>query len=391
VREGDRLPDGPPALDAESRERAGAWALEELVRLVEIPSVSGAESGVVAYLEERLAGLGLPVRRLPVPGGCDDLVVGRAHAPLLALVAHVDTVKPTWEWDGRARLAGGEVWGLGAVDDKASVTAALLGLLLAREAGVPVEDLPLTLGLTVDEEEGGTGSIALAEALRPRYALVMESSGFDIAVAEAGVAEVVVAVRGRAAHGSVPEQGDNAVVKAARLVVALDQLPFTRGAHPLIGTAVVVQELHGGSELHVVPDLAEVHLDVRLGPDVPAAAALAQLSELAARHDAEVRTIELADAWQTAPGSPFVAALEAAVVETLGREPELFGFPAWTDAHNMVELAGAEAVVFGPGPRLTTAHGPDEHVALDDVVACALVIRRLAWDLWRRGDRWPAA
>ena len=89
-------------------------------------------------------------------------------------------------------------------------------------------------------------------------------------------------------------------------------------------------------------------------------------------------------------GSPFVAALRAVVAETLGHRPEPFGFPSWTDAHNMIEHAGSEAVVFGPGPRLTTAHGPDEHIAVSDIVRCALVVRRLAWDVWRAPTAWPA-
>ena len=148
------------------------------------------------------------------------------------------------------------------------MVAALLGLLLARDAGVPVADLPLSLGLTVDEEEGGTGSIALARSLRPRHALVMESSGSTSPSPRRAWSRWCSPCSGRSAHGSVPEQGDNAVVKAARLVVALDDLPFLRRSHPLIAPAVVVQQMHGGSDLHVVPDLAEVHLDVRLGPDL---------------------------------------------------------------------------------------------------------------------------
>jgi succinyl-diaminopimelate desuccinylase len=380
----------PPALDADERERARAWACDELVRLVGIASPSGGEAAIVDYLEDRAAGLSLPVRRVQVAEGCDNLVVGWPLEPRLALVVHVDTIKPSWDWDGVARVRGDEVWGLGAVDDKGSVVAALLGLLLARDAGVPVADIPLSLGLTVDEEEGGTGSIALAQALRPRHAVVMESTEFDIAIAEAGTAEVLIAVHGRSAHGSVPEQGDNAVVRAARLVVALDELSFARRAHPLIAPAAVVLQLHGGSELHVVPDLAEVHVDVRLGPNLTAAAVYEELCDLAARHGADARAIELADAWETPAGSPFIVALSRAVAETLGRDPELFGFPAWTDAHNMVELGGSEAVVFGPGPRLTTAHGPDEHITVSDVVSCALVVRRLAWDLWRAGPAWPA-
>jgi len=381
----------PPALGASALASALAWARGELVRLVEIPSPSGEEAAVVDYLEGRIAELGLPARRDPVAGGCDNLVVGCPFEPRLALVAHVDTVKPTWEWDGKARIQGDEVWGVGSVDDKGSVVAALLGLLLARDAGVPVVDLPLSVGLTVDEEEGGTGSIALARSLLPRHALVMESSEFDIAVAEAGVVEVMLAVHGRSAHGSVPEQGDNAVVKAARLVVALDDLTFLRRAHPLIAPAVVVQQMHGGSDLHVVPDLAEVHLDVRLGPNLHSQEVFDELSALAARHDAEVRTIELADAWETPADAPFVASLRRAVAETLGREPKLFGFPAWTDAHNMVEVGGAQAVVFGPGPRLSTAHRPDDHIDLREVLDCALVVRRLAWDVWRAGLDWPAS
>jgi acetylornithine deacetylase/succinyl-diaminopimelate desuccinylase-like protein len=381
---------GPPALGAHERERALAWARDELVRLVEIASPSGDEAAIVEYLERRAAELSLPVRRDPVADGRDNLIVGWPREPQVAVIAHVDTVKPTWEWDGEASVRGDEVWGLGAVDDKGSVVAALLGLRLARESGVPVADLPLSVGLTIDEEEGGTGSIALAKSLRARHAVVLESTGFDIAVAEAGVVEVVLAVHGRSAHGSVPEQGDNAVVKAAHMVVALEELAFVRRVHPLVAPAVTVQQMHGGSELHVVPDLTEVHLDVRLGPNLRAQEVFDELAELAGRFGADVRTIELADAWETPGDAPFVDTLRRAVAETLGHTPELFGFPAWTDAHNMVELGGSQAAVFGPGPRLSTAHRPDDHIDLSEVVDCALVLRCLAWDLWRAGDAWPA-
>lgn len=382
--------DVPPAVDADALGQATEWARDELVRLVEIPSPSGEEGAIVDYLEDRVAGLGLPARRDTVAGACDNLVVGRSAEPLVALVAHVDTVKPDWEWDGRAKVKGRTIWGLGSVDDKASIVAALLGLLLARDAGVPVADLPLSVGMTVDEEEGGAGSIAMARSLRPRHVVVMESTGGDLAVAEAGVVEVVVAVHGRGAHGSVPELGDNAVVKAARMIVDLDTLPFLRRDHHLLDPAVLVQELHGGSELHAVPDLAEVHLDVRLAPGLPSTVALEELARLAGRHDGSVRTLELADAWETPAAAPLVGRLRRIVGDTLGREPTLFGFPAWTDAHNMVEVCGAQAVVFGPGPRLSTAHRQDEHVDLAHVLECALVIRNLAWDLWTTGPRWPA-
>jgi succinyl-diaminopimelate desuccinylase len=376
---------GFPEPTSDELDRAHVWARDELVRLVGIPSVSGDEAAIIAYLEARVAVLGLPARRDPVAPGHDNIVVGASPTPDLAVVAHVDTVRPSWEWSGTAEVRGDEVWGVGAVDDKGCVTAALLALVLARAAGMPMEETPVCLGFTVDEEEGGTGSIALARSLHPSHSLVMESSGFDIAVAEAGVVEAMLAVHGRSAHGSLPELGDNAVVKAARLVLELDSLPFLAHPHPLLDSAIVVQQLHGGSDLHVVPDLAEVHIDTRLAPGLAADDVLGEVATLAARYDADVRTIELADPWETPASSPLVKALRRAIEGTLDRTPELFCFPAWTDAHNMVELGGSEAVVFGPGPRSSTAHRSDDHIDVRDVVRCALVLRRLFLDLWR-GD-----
>jgi acetylornithine deacetylase/succinyl-diaminopimelate desuccinylase-like protein len=376
----------PAKLTAAALDRARRWALDELVRLVEIPSPSGEEEAIVAYLERRAAELDLPARRAVVTPGWDNLIVGGALRPDLAIIAHLDTVRPTWAWSGKAEVRGHEVWGLGAVDDKGGVVAALLALMLARDAGVPVDDLPVCVGLTVDEEEGGSGSIALAKSLRPRHTVALESTGFDIAAAEAGVVEVVLVVHGKSAHGSVPEQGDNAVVKAARLVVALDSLPFLARSHPLLASAVVVQQMHGGSDLHAVPGEAEVHIDTRVAPGLRAREVLREVQNLARGYDADVRVIEVADPWEAPPGSTFVPAVRRAVKETLDREPQLFAFPAWTDAHNMVELGGSEAVVFGPGPQHSSAHRPEDHIDVYDVVDCALVLRRLICDVWRAGQ-----
>ena len=122
----------------------------DLVELVEISSVSGEEHAVVDHLERRCAELGLPCRRMPVGGGADDLLIGWHERPSLLITAHVDTIRPTWEWSGEAEVRDGRVIGLGAQDDKACVVAALHGLLMAREAGVSLETLPVGIGLCVD-------------------------------------------------------------------------------------------------------------------------------------------------------------------------------------------------------------------------------------------------
>ena len=84
---------------------AFAFVRDELTALVEITSFSDEEHEAVAHLELRCRAFGLPTRRQPVEGSADNLLVGWSERPSLLLNAHVDTIRPTWEWNGRARLA----------------------------------------------------------------------------------------------------------------------------------------------------------------------------------------------------------------------------------------------------------------------------------------------
>ena len=149
------------------------------------------------------------------------------------MTAHIDTVTPTWSWEAEA--ADGVVRGLGAADCKGSVIAFSLGLVLALERGVDLPEMPVALGVCVDEELLGRGSIVMAEAQRPRFVIAGEPSLLDVGVAEAGFVDAICEVRGVSAHGSFPERGDNAIEKAARLLLAVHDEPFTRVEHPLLG------------------------------------------------------------------------------------------------------------------------------------------------------------
>jgi acetylornithine deacetylase/succinyl-diaminopimelate desuccinylase-like protein len=66
----------------------------------------------------------------------------------------------------------------------------------------------------------------------------------------------------------------------------------------------------------------------------------------------------------------------AAVQHVMGKMPGATGLRTWTDAHNFVDLAGSEALIFGPG-HLRRAHRPDESVDLHEVVTSARVLAQL--------------
>jgi acetylornithine deacetylase/succinyl-diaminopimelate desuccinylase len=368
--------------DADAR----AWAERELLDLVSIPSPSEREHDAVAHLESRCADWELPTRRLAVTGAGDDLFVGWSEHPALLLTAHIDTVVPTWSWSPSSD--GTTVGGLGAADCKGSVVAFLMGLLFARERGVDLTSLPIALGICVDEELLGRGSIAMAEAITPRYVVAGEPTRLEVGTAEAGFVDAIAHVRGHAAHGSLPEMGDNAIEKAARLVLAVHDEAFATVEHPLLGRNVPgALSIEGGGELHVVPDRARVRIEIRVVPGGPSAADIeSRFRALAREHDAEIELVEPSvEPFETDDASPFVGAVRDAVERVAGSRPSPFGIPAWTDAHNFVDIARSCAVVWGPGD-FALAHDADEAIDVNDVVTAARVVEELV----AGAERWVA-
>jgi acetylornithine deacetylase len=359
-------------------DEAMAWAHRELAELVEIASPSGQEHEIVDRIVARCAELDLRTRRIPVGDAADDVLIGWSEEPALLLNAHVDTIRPTWAWDGRARTVGDRVSGLGASDDKAGVIACLLALMLARDAGVPLDRSAVGVGLTVDEERGGTGSIAMAEALRPARVVVCEGTDLAMGLIEAGCVELWAHLRGLAVHGAMREEGVNAAEKAVRLAARLLDLPVARESHALLGrNDVMIWEIRGGQELNVTPDAADLHVDVRVVPGrISAADVYTAMREACASFDADVELIEVVEPFETPVDAPFTRALSDAASRVTGAEPGLVGIPAWTDAHNFVDVGGSQAIVYGPG-SLRAAHHPDESVDVGDIVTCAEVLAEL--------------
>lgn len=357
-------------------DQAWRWARDQLVHVVEIESFSHREHDLASYLTGLAEELGLPVVSQAVDGAGPNLLIGWDPDPGLLLTAHMDTIAPTWEWARQAEVRGDDVYGLGAQDDKGCLIACLLALLIARDGGADLARLPIGLGLTVDEEINGTGSIAMASALHPRYVVAAEGTDLQLGLAEAGALDGWVDVRGRRAHGSLPELGDNASIKAAHLIVALEQLPVTRMTHPLLGRNVLsVFGLAAGSDVYVIPDRARFRIQIRLARTGCADEALVQINEACARHDASFELIDRAEPFETDEGSVLASALSSAL-QASGVTPRATGMPSWTDAHSFVDCAGSQAVVFGPG-SLRVAHSPQERVSLGEVVTCARVLARL--------------
>jgi acetylornithine deacetylase len=394
------------ALDADGLARDAA-------ALVRVPSLTGQEREVL----ERLAELA-QARGLATELSAHDLAALRAHpeqpgeeAPReellgltatlrgrrpgrLALNGHLDVVGAGSEpwchgpWSGR--VEEGWLHGRGAADMKGGVAAALHALAAIRAARAEDEVPEVVLQGVASEEDGGLGTFAALERDAAfDAALIPEPTGFQIVCAQAGALTFRGEVRGRAAHAAVRLEGVSAVDRYLPVHAALQahEARLNEGvAHPLMRALalpypVSVGRLEAGEWSSSVPDrlVFEGRLGVRVGerPQDARAALEAALGE------------DVALSWtggafasgETPPDHPWIALLQACAERELGRPVPLAGAPYGADLR-LFTARGIPCAMFGPG-GLERAHGVDERVRVDDLVAVARTIIRVLVR-WRR-------
>jgi len=366
------------------------FAIDELARLIEIPSVSDREHEAMKHLALRCRQLDLPVEEQPVAGAGPNLLVGWDPSPTLLLTAHIDTIVPTWQTDHRATVDGSVVHGLGAQDDKGCAVAILLALLMARDAGMPVERLPVALGFCVDEEVGGKGSRAMADSMRPPFVVASEGTELDVAVTETGFVEAWVRIEGRSMHGSLIEEADNPLLRAAGLIQDLVRAPFTQIEHPIAGrNMVAILHLLAEQRSNATPDEALMLIAARVFGQPDLGDVAEELTRIRAGHGARFEEIDRGGWWETQWDAPLVRALGSASERAIGRTPRPTRMPAWTDAHSFHDRSGSQVVVYGPG-HLRTAHRPDEHIDAAEIVRAARVMAQVIGDVHQLEDAVPA-
>ncbi len=387
-----------PILTAERR-AATAALLADLVR---IPSIncdpaesdrSCPERAVVDYLEPLLRALGLATERQEARPGRPNLLArwpGEAAGRPLTLEAHTDTVgvaAMTVEPFGAA-VREGRMWGRGTCDTKGSLAAFVSALRIAAEEGWRFSR-PVQFVAAMGEETGCQGAVALTSAgIDLGSVIVGEPTSNRPVIAHKGCLWFTVTCHGRAAHGSQPQQGDNAIYRARRVLdyVLTDWLPaLSQPVHPLLGPATAnVGLIRGGEKVNVVPATCVLEVDHRVLPGVDQETALAAFREglAAALEPADLAQIDVAAADEMFPGfamddrSELVRGLSAAIAAE-GGDPRPCGVSYFSDAGPFC-AAGPEAGVLGPGD-IRHAHGPAEFVPLDELYqATAIVLRWLA-------------
>jgi acetylornithine deacetylase/succinyl-diaminopimelate desuccinylase-like protein len=356
-----------------------------LAQLVALPSVhpegdaggsEPGESAAAGWLAAQLRRLGAAVE-LPHLAPNRPMVIATFEptgTPVATIVfaPHLDTVGVAGMTVPPFRLTrrDGRLHGRGACDTKGP-TAALLwaferwSRLPARSRG----GVRWIIAATAGEEQGSLGAQALVQSgFRADFVVALEPTSLRVVSAAKGVLRVWIEAEGRAAHGSRPDRGINAIERllpfadAVRTEIA-PALAARR--HALLGRATVnLGVMQGGGELNIVPEKCRLGLDIRTHPNCTEDEALAVV-ERVRRQWAPKSTLMV----HRSAGA-FVTSRKDQWSAQLRRCGRGWDKADWFCDANIFAANGIPAVAFGPGD-IAQAHTHNEYIETSELNAGA--------------------
>ena len=276
-------------------------------------------------------------------------------------------------------MRDGRLYGRGAYDMKGGLAAIMLAGAAAAADGGLRGDVIVTA--VADEEHASEGVQAVLRRFGADACVVTEPTHLRACVAHKGFVWAELETRGRAAHGSRPDLGVDAIAGMGPVLagIAALQARLDAAPHPLLGPASLHASLiGGGQELSSYPErcvlgsrAAHAARRAHRRRRGELAGLLARAREADPRLETELRMGLWRDPFEVAPDAEIVRVLRAAGETVLGAAPEVVGDHPWMDAA-FTAAAGIPTVVFGPGGA--GAHAVEEFGDLRSVEQCAAVL-----------------
>jgi len=358
-------------LDAVTRLTADLVAIDSVNPSL-VPGGAG-EARIAAFVADWARDAGLEADVLEETPGRPSVVArarGTGGGRTLLLCGHIDTVTAEGMTDAphEPRIDGDRLHGRGAYDMKAGVAAALVA---CREAGRLGLAGDVVVGAVADEEHASLGVQEVLRSVGADAAIVTEPTELEVVVAHKGFVWIEIEVTGRAAHGSRPHLGEDAIVKAGAILTGIGELDARLGerTHPLLGRGSIhASTITGGEELSSYPARCAIGLERRTLPGETAAGVEAEVAALPG--DATQRTLLAREPFEVSEDEEIVRLLrEAAPDAPVG------GASYWADAA-FIASAGIPTAMFGPGGE--GAHAAEEWVSLADTEVVARTLLAVA-------------
>lgn len=350
----------------------------------------GAGEGEMArFIAGWMERAGLEVEQVEAAPGRPSVVGtarGSGGGKRLILNGHMDTVGAgEMAHPHSPEIRDGRMYGRGAYDMKGGLAACLWAAAEARKRGLRGD---VIVQAVADEEYASIGTQAVAAKYRASGAIVAEFTELRMIVAHKGFVWLEVETEGKAAHGSRPDLGEDAIVKMGRILTAIEILDNTlrmKPAHPLLWSGSVHASLiRGGLELSSYPDRCVLSVERRTIPgetpewaEAELTGIIKELQKVDPGLKAVVRRGLDRAPLETPADAAIVTTTQAAAAKVLGAVPQTAGVAFWTDAA-LLSGQGIPSLLFGPVGA--GAHAAEEWVDLQSVRQCAEVYLQTALD-----------
>ena len=359
-------------------------------QLIQIPTENppGNEKPAFLFLRKLISKMGFHVVPYISPKGRWNIVASRRWGKggrTLIFNGHVDVVPAgdpsQWRYPPfQGRISNGRIYGRGSSDMKGGIASFLQAISMIDRSKVPLNRGTVALHLVSDEECHGHQGMEFLSGkgvIRGDAAIIGEPTDLCPAIAQKGSLWLKISTFGKAAHGSTPHLGENAIETMTHVIKALDSLRMER-VHPLLGKPTLnIGLILGGTKINVVPDQCEIALDRRLIPGEQKQEVLEEIRralDSAQHRDSPFRyrmeEIDFAEPVEVDAEEEIVKISLEAIQRVRGGRPEIKGLSAFTDGRFYIRQGNIPTLIIGPG-ELRQAHTADESVGIDALVqAC---------------------
>jgi acetylornithine deacetylase len=325
----------------------------------------------------------------PAPGRPNVIATARGSGGgrTLMLNAHMDTIGVAGMSDPFApRIEGGRLYGRGSYDMKGSLAACMLAAAEAKRRRLRGD---VVLTAVSDEEFASVGTTSIADTVRADAAIVTEPTEMRLMIAHGGFVALEIETTGRAAHGSRPHLGIDAIAKMGHVLVGIEELDGRLRAnptHPYVGSGSIhASIIEGGQEYSSIPARCVLQAERRTIPGESMELAVSEVREIldaAGAGDADfsgdVRVIAAREPLEVSADSEIAAAVRSAATAVLGAPPDVVGEAFWADSA-LLAAAGIPTVLFGPIGE--GAHAEVEWVDVASLEQCVEIYIGVAAEL----------
>ena len=295
----------------------------------------------------------------------------------LLVVCHMDTVPignlEEWNYSAYGEEVNTTIYGRGACDNKGNLSALISALIRVRQ-DLKIEKTTPHILFTIGEEVDMRGikhfienfDLYLENNCLIQNAIVLEPTKNRINNLSKGILKFKVSTKGKAAHGSLPELGDNAIYKISQIIQNFEKYnhELKKNKHRVLGHASTnVGLIQGGNKFNVVPDQCSLEGERRILPNENINSILQEVYKNA--KDSHVDIEFVFKPFETISSSKIIKDISK-ILNELSFDTNLYPFSGISELSILQHDMNVEGVIFGGGD-MKYAHTTNEQIEVYDL------------------------